>query len=362
MTAFMETADKIWIEQVNEAKQSSLDDPLTNFSKAISELSARQSFHLPTKLRGQLRSMQTSCPICQTDFTKESSIVVAQIVPIEHGGPDDFSNCFLCCERCNRKRGTSDLLSLGDAFCSATTAPPLPSHGRALGFSPTDLMQRRVELLARSANHWTPHTRNSMKSTVLKHLAKRWAEPRFRVFAHHSSDLALIGFARRSGDAKSLGVAKVLTKFQGASAALMDDDVSVYQVDPGHFLPLIWSLIDLNALIVSVRLPSKDAVAPGSEWQDFWPDHVRSVAALRSRLRPGHASKFGELARCPDATRALSNKPDALRKRRKSAAKVETNRSQRLALYHQNRIKDALQDGACAVLEARLVALQDLIT
>ncbi len=354
----METADKIWIEQVNEAKQSSLDDPLTNFSKAISQLSARQSFHLPTKLREQLRSMQTSCPICASDFTQRSSIVVAQIVPIELGGPDDFSNCFLCCERCNRMRGTSDLLSLGGAFCSPAAAPPLPSHGRALGFSPTDLMQRRLELLARSANHWTPHTRNSMKCTVLRHLAKRWAEPRFRVFAHHSSDLALIGFARRSGDAESLGVAKVLTKFQGASAALMDDDVSVYQVDPGRFLRLIWLIIELNALVVSVRVPGKDALAPSSEWQQFWPDHVRSVAALRSRLGPGHASKFGELARCPDATRALSDKPDALRKRRKSAARVERNRSQRLALYHQKRIEEASQDSAYAVLEARLLSLQ----
>lgn len=354
----METTDKIRIEQVNEAKQSSLDDPLTNFSQAISERSARQSFNLPAKLREQLRAMQSSCPICACDFSQQSSIVVAQIVPIEHGGPDDFSNCFLCCERCNRSRGTSDLLSMGDAFCSPVAAPPLPSHGRALGFSPTNLVQRRLELLARSANHWTPHTRNSMKCTVLRHLAKRWAEPRFRVFAHHSSDLALIGFARRSGDAESLGVAKVLTKFQGASAALLDDDVSVYQVDPRRFLSLIWSLIDLNALIVSVRLPGKDAHALGSEWQDFWPDHVRSVAALRSRLRPGHASKFGELARCPDALRVLSDRPDAVRKRRKSATRVERNRSQRLALYHQKRIEEASQDSAYAVLEARLLSLQ----
>lgn len=354
----METADKIGIEQVNEAKQSSLDDPLTNFSKTISQLSARQSFHLPAKLREQLRSMQTSCPICQTDFTKETSIVVAQIVPIEHGGPDDFSNCFLCCERCNRRRGTSDLLSLGEPFCSATAAPPPPSHGRALGFSPTDLVQRRLELLARSANHWTPHTLNSMKSTVLKHLEKRWAEPRVRVFAYHSSDLALVGFGARSGDAQGLGAARVLTKFQGARQLPTDDAMSVYQVDPGRFLPLIWSLIELNALIVSVRLPGKYTMAPGSEWQDFWPDHMRSVAAVRSRRRPGHASKFGELARCPDASRVLSDRPDAVRKRRNSAARVERNRSQRLALYHQKRIEEASQDSAYAVLEARLLSLQ----
>ncbi|MDP4309725.1 HNH endonuclease signature motif containing protein [Stenotrophomonas geniculata] len=343
---------------MNEAKQSSLDDPIAIFSQAISELSARQSFNLPAKLRQQLRSMQTSCPICACDFSQQSSIVVAQIVPIEHGGPNDFSNCFLCCERCNRKRGTSDLLSLGEPFCSPTASPPVPSHGRALGFSPTDLVQRRLELLARSANHWTPHTRNSMKCTVLRHLAKRWAEPRFRAFAHHSSDLALIGFARRSGDAESLGVAKVLTKFQGASAALMDDDVSVYQVDPGRFLPLIWALIELNALVMPVRVPGKGAHAFGSEWQDFWPDHVRSVAALRSRLRSGHASNFGELARCPDASRVLSDRPDAVRKRRNSAARVERNRSQRLALYHQKRIEEASQDSAYAVLEARLLSLQ----
>lgn len=358
----METADGIGIEQVNEAKQSSLDDPIANFSQAISERSARQSFHLPAKLREQLKSMQTSCPICACDFSQQSSIVVAQIVPIEHGGPDDFSNCFLCCERCNRRRSTSDLLSMGDAFCSPTAAPRLPPHGRAMGFSPTDLVQRRLELLARSANHWTPHTRNSMKNTVLKHLTKRWAEPRFRVFAHHSSDLALIGFGARSGDAQSLGVAKVLIKFQGASAAMMDDDVSVYQVDPGSFLTLIWSLIELNALMVPVRVPGKGALAPGSEWQDFWPDHVRSVGTLRSRLRPDHPSNFGELARCPDARRVLSNKPDALRKRRNSAARVERNRSQRLALHHQKRLKDALQDGAFAVLEARLASLHDLKT
>lgn len=354
----METADKIRIEQVNEAKQSSLDDLIANFSQAISELSDRQSFNLPAKLRQQLRSMQTSCPICQTDFTKESSIVVAQIVPVELGGPDDFSNCFLCCERCNRRRGTSDLLSLGEPFCSPTAAPPLPSHGCALGFSPTDLMQRRLELLARSANHWTPHTRNSMKSTVLRHLANRWSEPRFRVFAHHSSDLALIGFGSRSGDAQSLGAARVLTKFQGARLALLDDAVSVYQVDPGRFLPLIWSLIELNALVMPVRVLGKDARPLGSEWQDFWSDHVRSVAALRSRLRPGHASKFGELARCPDARRALSDKPDAMRKRRKIAASVERNRSQRLDLHHQKRIVEASKEGAYAVLEARLLSLQ----
>lgn len=354
----METADKIGIEQVNEAKQSSLDDPLTNFSKTISQLSSRQSFHLPAKLREQLRSMQTSCPICACDFSQQSSIIVAQIVPVELGGPDDFSNCFLCCERCNRWRGTSDLLSLGEPFCSPTASPPVPSHGRALGFSPTDLVQRRLELLARSANHWTPHTRNSMKSTVLKQLAKRWAEPRFRVFAHHSSDLALIGFGARSGDAQSLGAARVLTKFQSVRLVRLGEAVSVYQINQEHFLPLIWSIIELNALVVSVRVPGKDALAPGSEWQDFWSDHVRSVAALRSRLRPDHPSKFGELARCPDARRALSDKPDALRKRRKSAARVERNRSQRLALYHQKRIEEACQNSAYAVLEARLSSLQ----
>lgn len=354
----METVDKIRIEQVNEAKQSSLDDPIANFSQAISELSAHQSFNLPAKLREHLRAMQTSCPICASDFTKESSIVVAQIVPIEHGGPEDFSNCLLCCERCNRMRGTSDLLSLGDAFCSPPIAPPLPSHGRALGFSPADLVQRRAELLARSANHWTPHTRNSMKSTVLKQLAKRWAEPRFRVFAHHSSDLALIGFGARSGDAQSLGAARVLTKFQSARLVRLGEAVSVYQINREHFLPLIWSIIELNALVVSVRVPGKDALAPGSEWQDFWSDHVRSVAALRSRLRPGRASNFGELARCPDASRVLSDRPDAVRKRRNSAARVERNRSQRLALYHQKRIEEASQDSAFAVLEARLLSLQ----
>ena len=134
--------------------------------------------------------------------------------------------------------------------------------------------------------------------------------------------------------------------------------MSVYQVDPGRFLRLIWSIIELNALVVSVRVPGKDALAPSSEWQQFWPDHVRSVAALRSRLRSGHASNFGELARCPDARRALSDKPDALRKRRKSAARVERNRSQRLALYHQKRIEEACQDSAFAVLEARLLSLQ----
>jgi len=353
----METVDKIRIEQVNEAKQSSLDDPIGNFSQAISELSARQSFHLPAKLREQLRSMQTSCPICASDFTQKSSIVVAQIVPVELGGPDDFSNCFLCCERCNRMRGTSDLLSVGGAFCSPAVAPPLPSHGRALGFSPADLMQRRLELLARSANHWTPHTRNSMKSTVLNHLATRWAEPRFRVFAHHSSDLALIGFSRRSGGSGSMGVAKVLTRFQGARLALLDDDVSVYYIEQGHFLTLTWQLIELNALVMPVRVLGKEARPLGSEWQDFWPDQVRSIASLRSRLRPGHASKFGELARCPDALRVLSDRPDAVRKRRKSASRVERNRSQRLALYHQKRIEEASQDSAFAVLEARLVAL-----
>lgn len=353
----METADKIRIEQVDEARQSSLDDPLTNFSQAISDLSTRQSFNLPAKLRQQLRSMQTSCPICQADVTQRSSIVVAQIVPVDLGGPDDFSNCFLCCERCNRMRGTSDLLSLGGAFCSPVAAPLGPAHGRALGFSPTDLMQRRVELLARSANHWTPHTRNSTKSTVLKHLAKRWAEPRFRVFAHRSTDLALIGFSRRSGDAASLGVGRVLTKFEGARQALVGKGQSVYQVDPERFLSLIWSLIDLNALIVSVQLPGKDAQPLSSHWHDFWPDHVRSIAALRSRRRPGHASKFGEHARCPDASRVLSDRPDAVRKRRKSAAKVGQNRSQRLALYHQKRIEDAYQEGTLAVLEARLASI-----
>lgn len=353
----METTEKIRIEKVNEAKQSSLDDPIAIFSQAISELSARQSFYLPTKLREQLRSMQTSCPICACDFSQQSSIVVAQIVPVELGGPDDFSNCFLCCERCNRRRSTSDLLSLGEPFCSTTTAPPLPSHGRALGFSSTDLMQRRVELLARSANHWTPHTRNSMKSTVLKHLAKRWAEPRFRVFAHHSSDLALIGFTRRSGDGGSLGIAKVLSKFQGAGQLPTDDAMSVYEVEPEQFLSLIWSLIDLNALIVSVRLPGEDALAPGSEWQDFWPDHVRSVAALRSRLRPDHATRAQQIRRCPDALRVLSDRPDAVRKRQNNAAKVEANRSQRAALYHQKRIEGATKEGAYAVLEARLAIL-----
>lgn len=354
----MKTTTPTRIEQENEEKQISLDDPQAYFSQTISKLASRTYSDLSKPFREQLRVNQSSCPLCSKDFAPGISIVASQIVPIEHGGPDDLANYFLSCERCNRQRGTSDLLTQAKLFDQSPVTFPDKFASRTLGFSPADLLQRRLVLLARSANHWTPHTRNSAKHVVRAHLVKRWSEPRFRVFAHRSSGLALVGYGGRSGDAQSLGAARVLTKFLGSDAVPVGGSGQVFQVAPDQFLPLIWSLIEINALIVPVEIPGIEPQRLGENWRDFWTDHVRSMSALGTRLRPGDAIDRHHFDRCPAAPRELSQTPNSIQKRKAYAPIKALKESQRLALYHQKRIEEATRSGDfLAVLEARLAAL-----
>ncbi|MGV7183779.1 HNH endonuclease [Xanthomonas axonopodis] len=351
----MKTTQPQRIEQVNEAKKSSLDDPIVFFRQAISEQSQVKTLRIPVSMRDQLREMQQACPLCGSDFTDKTSIVATQIVPIEHGGINELENLFLCCELCNRQRNNSDLLSLRQRFSCEAAPASQRSYGRELDFSPAALLARRFEILSRSANHWTPHTRNSAKHVVRAHLVKRWSEPRFRVFAHRSSDLALVGFGGRSGDAQSLGTARVLTRFLGADAVPVGGSGQVFQVAPDQFLPLVWSLIEINALVVPVEIPGTEPQPFEENWQDFWTDHVRSQSALGTRLRPGDAIDRHQFDRCPAAPRELSQTRNSIKKREAYAPIKAIKESQRLALYHQKRIEEATRSGDfLAVLEARL--------
>ncbi len=354
----MKTTSDSRIEQVNEAKQSLLGDPVEFFSQAISNLSGHHSTFIPKNFRAQLLNLQSHCPLCSKDLPANSATVVTQIIPIDHGGTTELANCFLACNSCSKERGTSDLLTWPAPPQAPESLEPGQVLSRAHEFSFAGLLARRQELLSRSANHWTPHTPNSSKQAICNHLAKRWTEPRFRVFAHRSSDLALVGFASRSGDSQSVGVARVLTRFVGSGAVLSSDRSTVYRVGPERFLDLVWALIELNALVVPVEIEGIEDFELSDNWQDFWTDHVLSVGQLRTRLRPGNAMDRGRIARCPAAPRVYSEKPKAMRARQRNAANVEHNRRQRLNRWHQECIQEAEQNGdAFAVLRARLASL-----
>ncbi|WP_139052447.1 HNH endonuclease [Xanthomonas cannabis] len=348
-------------EPTNSGKDLTVEPELDGvrfFSKAITELSKHHNQYLSRLLRSDLLNMQTECGLCFAPLVPKSFPVVSLIVPIEQGGTQELGNAFLACKRCNERRGTSDLLSLGERFSCPAAPPSERSYGRASDFSPAALLARRLEILSRSANHWTPHTRNSFKHVVRAHLNKRWSEPRIRVFAHRSSNLALVGFGSRSGDAQSLGAARVLTKFLGADALPMGGFGQVFQVAPAQFLPLIWSLIEINALVVPVDIPGTERLALGDNWQDFWTDHVRSLSALGTRLRPGNAIDRQAFDRCPAAPRVLSQTRNSIQKREAYAPIKAMKESQRLALFHQKRIDEATKSGDfLAVIEARLASL-----
>lgn len=260
----------------------------------------------PYQLRSRFNDQAPSCPYCRIELASlpKRQVALNFIVPRNLGGPESSDNLVPCCRPCALRKSYNDLLAW-------SPFAQLPDADRA------PLLQRRSEILLQSRNHLTPHSPNADRSTVIRHLENRFAFPRFLVFAAHGLDSSWIGWHDKTGAPQAHDLAAVLLRYQALAAPVSASPITLFQVDNGAFLDVIWALIEHHALVQPMAIsglapPSLDA----SDWRRCWSrtfTGIRDVTRRHSLLEP-------EVAPSPPVQLSQSYGAIWMRKRKEAIA------------------------------------------
>lgn len=208
--------------------------------------------------------------------------VIDYLVPLQLGGPPIDENRVLSCPSCARSKGTKDLVSWKE-FASLGTET-----------SRSALLVQRSQVLALAPNHLTDTRPNAPKAVVLRELEKRWANPRFTVYALHGSTRSFIGWTSRNGAKEALGLAAALLRFSCEAVPLSSGKVVLYELPSGLFLDAVWVLIEHHGLVKKLEVEGLEpAPYDPDNWQHHWAVHLEFLSDL-CRRRP---RKVGNNAR-----------------------------------------------------------------
>lgn len=231
------------------------------FAEQISSLDHVRKLTPPRyATRKLLTNAPHACPLCAQPFETSKTFadrypVIASVIHPRLGGPLVAENLFVCCRACQRRRSSTDLLTL----------PDLPVH----------LADQRAVVLQLSANHPVPVPKSATLQDVRDHLSGRHAHPRSRVYAAQCDDgTCFLGVSSRYGDRSSKGIAHVLGKMNGTSEKR--DRLTVYRINDDQFRTVVWELIEANTLVVGVGRRTT-----GRDFQDFWWTTSGSPGELR---------------------------------------------------------------------------------
>ena len=241
------------------------------------------------------------CAYCHCDLATipKRERVVDYLVPKHLGGPSTDENLVLCCRSCTTRK---EQLDIGPRLLAIPVG--LNQEADSTGRLPA----RRVAVLQSCPGHLTPHKPWAKQSTIEEHLAMRWSHPRLAVFAAHREPLSLIGWSTRSGPGDALGICLAALRFQHSGLALDHgvDGVTLVALPPSQFLPAVWELIELHALVT----PLLEGVEPDYEqdWRHGWRYQVTGMTTLRSR-------RVARGLTIPGPPRAYSGTPGATKLR-----------------------------------------------
>lgn len=243
------------------------------------------------------------------------------VVPLSSGGPNIVASMVPACYPCNRAKGSADLLFFGKAIESEK------------------LQRLRLKMLEISANHLVRNPREAwQKADVQAALAKRWAKPRTAFYACCLASVAFIGARAKARWSADIG--KVLADLE---VVPLSRGASVWVVDRAKFLPVVWSLIDLNALVSRIDIPGQQDATPADDPElARWAETYRNVGEIV--LRRGYVPRIN--GRCPrrsegvPAPKTYPTKPLAPGEIRKPRAPRGTGRR---ALAAQRKVEEAIE-------------------
>lgn len=254
------------------------------------------------------------CEFCLAPLKPlDAGTLSTQLVSSFLGGPISDDNRVLTCRSCANARDGQDVVGW-PAF-----------HRLGTPDSRARVLARRANVLTWSANHLTPTSRWARLPAVLSALAKRWEQPRIKLFAFHGSEQSFIGWTPRCGSPSALGMAASILRFGFQATPIPQRRLSLFDVPAARFLDAVWELIEHGALLAPVELENETAAPtdPGL-WQSWWPITFTDPADIRRRrpyLAGNHAKTAGTLANQvmqlrAQAKRAGQSLPDDIDARR----------------------------------------------
>lgn len=226
----------------------------------------------PRWARDQARaSGHPTCAYCQAgiDMRKRGSWGLSPLVPYAMGGPGSSENRAIACTACIRERRSRDLLAWSELA------------GRASSAHLDWLRQRRLDVLRHSENHLTRAGQHASASTVLKHLAQRWARPRWVAFVLPHAGGAVIGWEASQAHERAAEAGAWL-RHAYAGAVLATEGLVAFDVPGKFFQAAVWHLIDVHALAVDLSEPGPADDAP-RRWEDCWRARYTSLQSLQKR-------------------------------------------------------------------------------
>jgi len=181
------------------------------------------------------------------------------VVSLSAGGPNIVASMVPACDTCNINKGPNDWLLFKRAR------------------DPSKIRNLRLEMLKISRNHLVRDPRENWKKLdVQRVLAKRWSLSRTTFYACCLDGVALIG--ARPKAKWSAETSKVL---DGLEAIPFSRGVSVWTVSRDKFLSVVWSLIDLNALVNRIDIPGHQDTTPSDDPElARWAETYRNVGEI----------------------------------------------------------------------------------
>jgi len=249
-----------------------------------------------------LAEFGNTCAFCSDplDLSSPKSWTAAALVPAQLGGPANVvENWVPACRPCTAAKGLRDVVSWSDRQASA--AP----NRVAL------LLARRRSALLYAENHFTPLSRHSKRERLLSHLSFRFDKPRFQVYAWSGEvdgqRVCLVGWNTRAGDPSAVGEALLALRMRDGAEVLAEGQVSLLRLPVSGFLGAVWSLIESHGIVVPLEVPG-DGPLDANEWRECWRHRVMDPVSNHKRVPMTGGPAL------PHAPRALSTKPDSVRR------------------------------------------------
>ncbi|UKE46238.1 hypothetical protein [Xanthomonas cerealis] len=268
---------------------------------ALAEAPLRR-FSQPWNRQALLAEFGSCCAFCSRplDGSTGRAWQAVALVPPQLGGPAQVSeNWVPSCRRCASAKGLRDVVGWSD--WKASTGPDQVAA----------LLDRRRAALLYAENHFTPLSRHAKRERLLACLASRFDKPRFRVHAwsgmFDGERICLVGWSRRAGDGLALSEALLAMRLRDGGEVLAEGHTYLLRLPVEAFLDAVWALIDAHGIVVPLNVTG-DGPVDGRDWRECWRYRVHDPVSNHQRLPMTGGPPL------PHAPRALSTKPDSVRR------------------------------------------------
>lgn len=296
---------------------------------AYEEFKARvHQLDLPTKQDQpawkKLAVENNACPSCGTlfDSLRPSQRYITNLVPVSSGGPATTANAVMMCASCAKKRGQCDIT---DPSFTSRLGGPLPQA----------LLTRRLQLLTGGANHLTRCWPMAPVESVRAELEKRYAHPRFRVYAHASYNGCFVGYRMRVSEPQAYAGASAMLRLTAQATVEEENGCVFFRVPQAKMMDALWAMIDTNGLVVAVHLsetPCTWAHVSDLDWRSCWTEIYERFGDNRRRYGTGQRRQAWP-------PRAYSTNKNTIRSRKRDGGEQKRKQRRDAELRHAARME-----------------------